>query len=90
MSFKSPLPDQWQDRKSRSRTRQELAELGVLAQSIGELGLAELRGKVERGEPLNLTVDQIINLVTVGAELERRVREEPPDLSRPNHQTQPS
>ena len=38
----------------------------MLAQFIGEQGLAELHRKIERGEPLNLTVDEIVRLVTRG------------------------
>lgn len=57
-------------------TRERQAELGRLAQSIGEQGLTELQRKIARGEPLNLTVDEIVRLVTNGVELERSARGE--------------
>lgn len=79
MSCESPQSGHERARESRERraTRESRAELGMLAQSIAEQGLAELQQKIERGEPLNLTVEQIIALVTAGAELERRARGEP-------------
>ena len=66
--------------KSRERRalRQKQAELGMLAQSLGERALAELQSKVDRGEPLNLTVRDIVALVTEGANLERQARGVPP------------
>ena len=79
MSYKDQTTRDERARKSRERrvARLKQAELGMLAQSLGEKALAELQGKIERGEPLNLTVDQIIRLVTAGAELERQARGEP-------------
>ena len=80
MSYKDQTSRDERARKSRERraARLKQAELGMLAQSLGERALAELQSKVDRGEPLNLTVDQIIALITEGANLERQARGVPP------------
>ena len=58
--------------RDRLAMRRRQARIGMAMQSVGSYGLRELQQKIERGEPLNLTVDEIVNLMRVGAELERR------------------
>jgi hypothetical protein len=84
MSCKFSLSGQQQVSESleQGATREAQAQLGRFAQSIGEKALAELQSKIERGEPLGLTVDEIVSLVTAGVELERSALEDdPPDSS---------
>ena len=65
--------------RDRLAMRRRQIRLGMAMQSIASYGLRELQQKVERGEPLGLTVDEIVNLMRVGAELERRALGEEKD-----------
>jgi hypothetical protein len=58
--------------RDRLAMRRRQVRLGIAMQSVASYGLRELQQKVERGERLDLTVDEIVNLMRVGAELERR------------------
>jgi hypothetical protein len=58
--------------RDRLTMRRRQARLGLALQSVASYGLRELQQKVERGEPLGLTVEEIVNLMRIGAELERR------------------
>jgi hypothetical protein len=47
------------------------AKLGALAQEVARAALAELKRKMERNEPLNLSADEAKDLLTVGVRMER-------------------
>jgi hypothetical protein len=47
------------------------AKLGALAQEVALAGLLELKRKMERNEPLNLSADEAMDLLNVGLRMER-------------------
>ena len=53
---------------------QRQVKLAMLAQEIAAAGLLELKQKMERNEPLNLSADEAQDLMNVGLRMERAAR----------------
>lgn len=68
--------------RERRAMRRRQAEAGVLLQEVATEGLAELERRMARGQPLNLSVDQICRLAEVGSRIERKARGEDSPQSR--------
>jgi hypothetical protein len=62
--------------RDRIAMRERQARLGMLMQGIAAHALAEWQRKIEQGVPLNLTVDEIVRLLDVGARLQQKARGE--------------
>jgi hypothetical protein len=63
------------------------AELGKLAQKVAFHGLRELEAKMERNEPLNMSVAEAMDLLTVGMRMERVAKES--EEGQPSHKPEP-
>src|ERR1035437_6599925 len=55
--------------------RRRQAELGKLAQKVALAGLRELEAKMQRNEPLNMSVAEAMDLLTVGMRMEKQSEE---------------
>ena len=62
--------------RERRAMRRRQAEAGAQLQEIATEGLAELARRMVRGQPLDLSVEQICRLAEVGSRLERLARGE--------------
>lgn len=62
------------------------ARLGALAQEVALAALTELQKKMERGEPLNLTAGEAMDLLAVGLRMERDAQ---PKEGQPPHKAEP-
>jgi hypothetical protein len=71
-----------QEAKDRISMRKRHIALGCLLQSIAAAGLKEWQAKLASGAPLNLSADEVVSLMKVGSELERRALGEEKDHGR--------
>jgi hypothetical protein len=63
------------------------AAVGKLAQEVALHGLRELKAKIEQNVPLNLSVGEAMDLLSVGMRMERDAKES--EERQPSHKPEP-